>query len=233
MSLLEVKNLVVERGHGPVLLGVDMDVREGEIAGVLGTNGVGKTTLMETIAGLHRPVKGTILFEGRDLTGKSPKEVARAGIRLVPEGRRLFDGLTVEENLRVGAEAASVADWDWVFDIFPRLKERLRHKGGALSGGEQQMVAVGRALVAKPRLILLDEPTWGLAPLLIESLMETIRTISELGTTLVLVEQNVDAALTVTKRLFILAGGHVTNVFSQEEALARPELIESAFMTGA
>jgi ABC-type branched-subunit amino acid transport system ATPase component/ABC-type branched-subunit amino acid transport system permease subunit len=233
VSLLAVRDLVVERGHGPVLLGLDMDVREGEIVGVLGTNGVGKTTLMETIAGLHRPRSGSILFDGQEIAGCKPREVARRGIRLVPEGRRLFDRLTVEENLRVGAEAAGMPDWRWVLEIFPQLEDRLEHKGGALSGGEQQMVAVGRALVGKPRLLLLDEPTWGLAPLLVEGLMASVRRISELGTTIVLVEQNVDAAMTVAERLFLLAGGRVATVVSREEAEARPEIIESAFLTGA
>jgi len=233
MSYLEVRDLVVMRGYGVVLEGIDLDVAEGEIIGVLGTNGVGKTTLLETIAGLHKPERGSIRFDGRELAGRGPNVVARAGLRLVPEGRRLFDRLTVQEHLRIGAEAAGLKDWRWVLEVFPQLEDRLQHKGGALSGGEQQMVALGRALVGRPTLVLLDEPSWGLAPLLVQGVLEAVVDINRRGTTVVLVEQNVDAAVQVSTRLFVLASGEIARVFSREEALNRPELIEQAYLSGA
>jgi branched-chain amino acid transport system ATP-binding protein len=233
MSFLEVRDLVVMRGHGVVLEGIDLDVAEGEIVGVLGTNGVGKTTLLETIAGLHKPERGSIRFDGQELAGGGPNAVARAGLRLVPEGRRLFDRLTVQENLRIGAEAAGLKDWRWVLEVFPQLEDRLQHKGGALSGGEQQMVALGRALVGRPTLVLLDEPSWGLAPLLVQGVLEAVVDINRRGTTVVLVEQNADAAVQVSTRLFVMAGGEIARTFSREEALERPELIEQAYLSGA
>ena len=230
-GLLDVSDLVVKRGPGPVLHGVSLQVDQGEIVGVLGPNGAGKTTLLETIAGLHRPASGTVTFDGEALSGLKPQAIAARGIRLVPEGRRLFSGLTVEENLRIGAEGARLSDWRWVLDVFPQLTARLGNRGGALSGGEQQMVAIGRALVGKPRLMILDEPSWGLAPLLVESVLKAVRDIRALGTTIVLVEQNADSALKVVERAYVLSGGEVTRCLSREEALERPQLLQAAYFS--
>lgn len=230
-ALLDVSDLVVKRGAGPVLHGVSLQVAQGEIVGVLGPNGAGKTTLLETIAGLHRPASGTVTFDGKVISGLQPQVVAARGIRLVPEGRRLFDRLTVEENLRIGAEASGHSDWRSVLEVFPQLTARLTNRGGALSGGEQQMVAIGRALVGKPRLMILDEPSWGLAPLLIEGVLQAIRDIRALGTTIVLVEQNVDSALKVVERAYILSGGEVTRCLSRDEAIEQPQVLQAAYFS--
>ena len=230
-SLLDVSELVVKRGPGPVLHGVSLHVNAGEVVGVLGPNGAGKTTLLETIAGLHRPASGTVAFDGDVISGLKPQTIATRGIRLVPEGRRLFGRLTVEENLRIGAEGGGLSDWRWVLEVFPQLTARLNNRGGALSGGEQQMVAIGRALVGKPRLMILDEPSWGLAPLMVEGVLKAIREIRALGTTIVLVEQNVDSALKVVERAYILSGGEVTRCLGRDEALEQPQLLQEAYFS--
>lgn len=229
MNLLEIKNLFVARGAGEVLHGVNIAVDSDEIVAVLGPNGAGKTTLLETIVGLHRPRKGEILFEGEDLSGTKPQKIAARRIRLVPEGRRLFGTLTVAENLRIGAEGAGLTDWRWVLDIFPQLGGRLENRGGALSGGEQQMVAIARALVAKPRLMILDEPSWGLAPLLVEGVLKAVEDIQKMGTTIILVEQNVEAALKICSHAYVLSGGEIVRSMTRQEALAKPELIHEAY----
>lgn len=229
MSMLSVEDLTVARGAGRVLHDVSLAVEENEIVAILGPNGAGKTTLLETIVGLHKPVSGRIVFDGQDIGGGKPQITAKRGIRLVPEGRRLFASLSVAENLRIGAEGANLDDWSWVLDVFPPLKTRLEHRGGALSGGEQQMVAIARALVAKPRLMILDEPSWGLAPLLVEGVLEAVQNIRELGTTIVLVEQNVDAALKVSERAYILSAGSIVRSVDREEALANPDLIHREY----
>ncbi len=231
MAFLDITDLVVTRGAGPVLHGISLHVEPGEILGVLGPNGAGKTTLLETIAGLHRPASGTVTFDGSAISGLKPQAIAARGVRLVPEGRRLFDRLTVEENLRIGAEAAGLSDWRWVLDVFPQLTARLSNRGGALSGGEQQMVAIGRALVGKPRLMILDEPSWGLAPLLIQGVLKAIGDIRALGTTIVLVEQNVESALKVVERCYILSGGEVTSCLSREQALEQPGMLQAAYFS--
>ena len=229
MSILEVSDLFVARGAGTVLHGVMFEVHSDQIVAILGPNGAGKTTLLETIVGLHRPQSGRIMFEGDDLVGAEPHQIAARGIRLVPEGRRLFSGLSVAENLQIGAEGAGLSKWRWVLDIFPQLESRLGNRGGALSGGEQQMVAIGRALVAKPRLMILDEPSWGLAPLLVDGVLHAVENIRQLGTTIVLVEQNVEAALKVAGRAHILSGGKLMRSLGRDEADARPEFIHEAY----
>lgn len=229
MNLLDIKDLVVARGAGDVLHGVTTSVGSDEIVAILGPNGAGKTTLLETIVGLHRPKRGTVTFEGEDIGGAKPQRIAAKGIRLVPEGRRLFSSLTVAENLRIGAEGAGLQDWRWVLEVFPQLEHRLGNRGGALSGGEQQMVAIGRALVAKPKLMILDEPSWGLAPLLVEAVLKAVQDIRGMGTTIVLVEQNVEAALQIAGRAYVLAGGEIVRALDREEALAHPELIQEAY----
>lgn len=231
MIFLEITDLVVARGAGPVLHGLTAEVRSGEILAILGPNGAGKTTLLETIVGMHNPRKGRIIFDGEDIAGAKPHRIAAQGIRLVPEGRRLFSSLTVAENLRIGAEAAGLREWRWVLDVFPQMEGRLGNRGGALSGGEQQMVAIGRALVAKPRLMILDEPSWGLAPLLVDSVLQAVENIRQLGTTIVLVEQNVEAAMKISDRAYVLSGGEIARSLTREEAIAHPELIQEAYFS--
>jgi branched-chain amino acid transport system ATP-binding protein len=196
---------------------------------VLGPNGAGKTTLLETIVGLHRPLEGDIIFDGENLAGRKPQQIANRGIRLVPEGRRLFGALSVAENLQIGAEGAGLTDWRWVLDIFPQLGDRLENSGGALSGGEQQMVAIARALVAKPRLMILDEPSWGLAPLLVEAVLKTVEDIQKLGTTIVIVEQNAEAALKICSQAYVLSGGQVVRSMTRQEGLDQPAIIHEAY----
>jgi|TARA_B110000259_G_C14031967_1_gene407142 branched-chain amino acid transport system ATP-binding protein len=229
MKLLDIKNLFVARGAGEVLHGVNIDVVSNEIVAVLGPNGAGKTTLLETIVGLHRPLEGDIIFDGENLAGRKPQQIANRGIRLVPEGRRLFGALSVAENLQIGAEGAGLTDWRWVLDIFPQLGDRLENSGGALSGGEQQMVAIARALVAKPRLMILDEPSWGLAPLLVEAVLKTVEDIQKLGTTIVIVEQNAEAALKICSRAYVLSGGQVVRSMTRQEGLDQPAIIHEAY----
>lgn len=229
MTLLDIEDLVVARGAGPVLHGVSTNVREDEVVAILGPNGAGKTTLLETIVGLHRPTRGSIRFEGEEIAGAKPQRIAAGGIRLVPEGRRLFSSLSVAENLQIGAEGAGLQDWRWVLEFFPQLEGRLGNRGGSLSGGEQQMVAIGRALVAKPKLMILDEPSWGLAPLLVESVLRAVEDIRQMGTTIVLVEQNVEAALQVAGRAYVLSGGEIVRTMDRAEALANPDLIHEAY----
>jgi len=229
MKLLEINDLTVARGAGPVLHGVSVSVEQNEIVAILGPNGAGKTTLLETIVGLHKATSGSITFDGENLTNSKAQVIARRGIRLVPEGRRLFAGLTVTDNLRIGAEGAGLTEWKWVLDVFPPLKNRLENKGGALSGGEQQMVAIARALVAKPRLMILDEPSWGLAPLLVEGVLEAAQNVRALGTTIVLVEQNVEAALKISERAYVLSAGEIVLEVDREEALANPDIIHSEY----
>ena len=229
MKLLDIKNLFVARGAGEVLHGVNIDVVSNEIVAVLGPNGAGKTTLLETIVGLHSPLEGDIIFDGENLAGRKPQQIANRGIRLVPEGRRLFGALSVAENLQIGAEGAGLTDWRWVLDIFPQLGDRLENSGGALSGGEQQMVAIARALVAKPRLMILDEPSWGLAPLLVEAVLKTVEDIQKLGTTIVIVEQNAEAALKICSRAYVLSGGQVVRSMTRQEGLDQPAIIHEAY----
>ena len=229
MKLLDIKNLFVARGAGEVLHGVNIDVVSNEIVAVLGPNGAGKTTLLETIVGLHRPLEGDIIFDGENLAGRKPQQIANRGIRLVPEGRRLFGALSVAENLQIGAEGAGLTDWRWVLDIFPQLGDRLENSGGALSGGEQQMVAIARALVAKPRLMILDEPSWGLAPLLVEAVLKTVEDIQKLGTTIVIVAQNAEAALKICSRAYVLSGGQVVRSMTRQEGLDQPAIIHEAY----
>ncbi|WP_104197240.1 ABC transporter ATP-binding protein [Cryobacterium sp. M15] len=230
MSILEISELVVARGAGIVLQGLTVEVANNEIAAILGPNGAGKTTLLETIVGLHRPQSGHVVFDGDDITGAKPHQIAARGIRLVPEGRRLFSGLTVGENLRIGAEGAGLKEWRWVLEIFPQLQKLLGSRGGTLSGGEQQMVAIGRALVAKPRLMILDEPSWGLAPLLVDDVLTAVENIRQLGTTIVLVEQNVEAALKIAGQAHILADGKIQRSLGHDEAIARPEFLREAYL---
>lgn len=211
--MLEVKGLHVHYGKAHALKGVSLSVNSGEIVTLIGNNGAGKTTLLNTISGLVRPSAGEILFEGESLSRLPPEAIVRRGIVQVPEGRRIFPHLTVQENLRLGAftrrERNLSDDFDRVYSLFPVLKARARQPGGTLSGGEQQMLALARGLMAEPRLLLLDEPSLGLAPVLVETIFRTIVEIHEQGTPILLVEQNAFLALTTADRAYVVETGNM------------------------
>ncbi len=212
-ALLEVAG--VEAGYGAIvaLRGVSIEARAGEIVSLIGSNGAGKSTLLRVVSGLVRPSAGSVRFDGEDVTALPPEAIVRRGVCHVPEGRRIFANLSVLENLRMGAyvrPAAEKANLARVLALFPRLEERLRQAAGTLSGGEQQMLAMGRALMAEPRLLLLDEPSLGLAPRLVQQIFEIVRTIHASGTTVVLVEQNAQQALRVAQRAYVLETGTLT-----------------------
>jgi branched-chain amino acid transport system ATP-binding protein len=217
--LLEVRDLTVHHGQLKALSGISLQVAEGEVYAIIGANGAGKTTLMRTIAGLHSPTAGTVLFAGRDVTGLRPEKRATAGIVMVPEGRRLFPSLTLEENLKVGATYARKVSGEaqpWtierVYETFPFMRDRRDQKTAQMSGGEQQQVAIGRALVANPRLLLLDELSLGLAPVIVQRIYDTLPQILASGITVLLVEQDVSQARRVATHLQCLLEGHSTLV---------------------
>jgi branched-chain amino acid transport system ATP-binding protein len=221
----------VEAAYGDILAlrGVDLAVHAGEIVTLIGANGAGKSTLMMTIFGSPRARAGRILFDGRDITAMAPHDIARAGIAQSPEGRRIFARMSVYENLQMGAAVNGGVhfneDLERVFAIFPRLKERIRQSGGTLSGGEQQMLAIARALMSRPRLLLLDEPSLGLAPLVVKLIFDTIRDLNKReGLTVFLVEQNAFHALKLADRAYVLVNGSVTMSGGGRELLARPEI---------
>jgi branched-chain amino acid transport system ATP-binding protein len=220
-ALLRLTNVRAGYDSGDVLQGVDLHVAEGEIVALLGRNGVGKTTLMNTIVGIVRPRGGAITLDGRDLAGAAAHEIARAGVAIVPQGRRIFADLSVEQNLRLARRATSGRDARWgldeVYDLLPRLRERRRHRGDQLSGGEQQMVAIGRALLANPRVFLFDEPSEGLAPLLVDRVRDTIAGLREHGLSAILVEQNLHVAVALADRIAILAKGTIVHEATVDE----------------
>jgi branched-chain amino acid transport system ATP-binding protein len=210
--LLEVRDLVVHHGQLKALSGISLTVFPGEVYAIIGANGAGKSTLLRTIAGLHRPTEGSITYAGKDVTGVRPDKRATAGIAMVPEGRRLFPSLTLEENLKVGATYARPGPWTiaGIYEIFPWMKDRRGQKTAQMSGGEQQSVAIGRALVANPRVLLLDELSLGLAPVIVARIYETLPQILDSGVTVLLVEQDVSQALRVATHLQCLLEGHTT-----------------------
>jgi branched-chain amino acid transport system ATP-binding protein len=212
--MLEVRDIHTYYGHIHALKGISLAVEKGEIVTLIGSNGAGKTTTLRSISGLQRPRQGTIFLDGEDLTAHKAHEVAAKGVAMVPEGRGVFSRLTVAENLDLGAytrrnRQAIQEDLQRVFQIFPRLKERLRQVAGTLSGGEQQMLATGRALMARPRLLLMDEPSMGLAPVLVEAIFDVIKVINQQGTTILLVEQNALMALSVAHRGYVIQTGRI------------------------
>jgi len=235
-ALLEIRKLEAAYGRVVALKGIDLDVKAGEIVTLIGANGAGKSTLMMTIFGYPRARAGTIRFDGRDITAMPAHEIARLHIAQSPEGRRIFSRMTVFENLQMGASIGDPqhfdADIDRIFALFPRLKERIGQRGGTLSGGEQQMLAIGRALMSRPRLLLLDEPSLGLAPLLAKQIFKAIRTLNEQdGLAVFLVEQNAFHALKLAHRGYVMVNGNITMSGTGEELLKRPE-VRAAYLEG-
>jgi len=234
--LLSVKDLHVRYGAVEVLKGITLEVHAGEIVALVGANGAGKTTTLMAISGLAPVVSGKILFDGEGIQGFSPEEIVAKGITQVPEGRRIFQSLTILENLQLGAgfrkDSRKVAeDFQWVFDLFPLLRERQRQLAGTLSGGEQQMLALARGLVARPKLLLLDEPSLGLAPKLVAHLFELIRQIHRLGLTILLVEQNAYQALQLAQRAYVLETGRVVLHGAAVELQENPA-VKQAYLGG-
>jgi branched-chain amino acid transport system ATP-binding protein len=234
--LLSVRGLKSGYGHVMALRGVDLDVNDGEIVTLIGANGAGKSTLMMTIFGNPRAREGRILFAGRDITETATHEIARLRIAQTPEGRRIFPRMTVLENLQMGAtmhsRADAAADLERVFALFPRLAQRATQRGGTLSGGEQQMLAIGRALMGRPRLLLLDEPSLGLAPLIAQQIFEIVRELNARdGITVFLVEQNAYHALKLAHRGYVMVNGTITLSGSGRELLQRPE-VRAAYLEG-
>ena len=226
--LLEVRGLTVAYGGIKAVKGIDFDVAEGELVTLIGANGAGKTTTLKALAGLLQPAAGTVRYDGRDIAGTPAHELVRLGIALVPEGRGVFARLTIDENLAMGAytrrDAAVAADYDRAYALFPRLAERRRQLAGTLSGGEQQMLAIARALMARPRLLLLDEPSMGLAPLLVNKIFETIRSVASEGVTLLLVEQNAKLALETCDRGYVMESGVIALADTAGALLVNPEV---------
>ncbi len=236
MAFLKLQNVHSYYGNIHALKGLSLSVEEGEIVTLIGGNGAGKTTTLRTISGLMHPRQGHISYGGEDITRMPVADIVRLGITQVPEGRRIFGALTVRENLEMGAYTRDdkediTESLDYVFHLFPRLKERIKQPGGTLSGGEQQMLAVGRALMARPTLMLMDEPSMGLAPLLVEDLFEVICTVNDEGVTVLLVEQNAHLALSVADRGYVLETGTIQLQGSAEELVQNPE-VQEAYLGG-
>jgi branched-chain amino acid transport system ATP-binding protein len=235
-ALLSVARLAVAYGGIRALKGIDLEVRRGEIVAMIGANGAGKTTTLKTIARLCPILEGTIVYDGQDLAAVATEDVVAAGISLVPEGRAIFPNLTVRENLEIGAwnhrNAKAIAETtDDVVALFPRLGERMKQEGGTLSGGEQQMLAIGRAMMARPAVLLLDEPSLGIAPRLVADIFEAIARIAETGTTILLVEQNTRLALKYSQRSYVLRTGEIAMSGPSSE-LAQNEEIKAAYLGG-
>ena len=236
MSLLEVKNLVVSYGAIKALRGISFSVEQGEVISLIGSNGAGKTTTLHSISNLIKKNSGSIFFEGTDITNLSADKIVKMGLIQVPEGRRVFANLSVKENLEMGAylrkdKEQIKKDMEWGYELFPRLKERLSQLAGTLSGGEQQMLAMARALVSKPKLLLLDEPSMGLAPILVDEIFEIIKKISSAGTTILLVEQNAYKALSIANRAYILETGEITKDGKASDLITDKAVI-SAYLGG-
>jgi branched-chain amino acid transport system ATP-binding protein len=232
VPLLEIENMHSYYGHIQALRGISLTVNEGEVVTLIGSNGAGKTTTLRSIHGILPPREGRIVFAGEEIQGTPAHEMIGKGIAQSPEGRRIFFRMTVLENLEMGAyhrnDASGIReDMDRVFDLFPRLKERTRQEAGTMSGGEQQMLAIGRALMSSPRLLLLDEPSMGLAPVLVERIFEIIREINKQGTTILLVEQNANVALEIATRGYVLETGAIVNSAPAAELREDPTVREA------
>ena len=234
MSLLKVTNLVVSYGGIEALKGISFEVEQGQIVTLIGANGAGKSTTLRSISGLVPPKQGRIYFEGRDITDFNTQKIVECGIAMVPEGRRVFANLTVLENLRIGAylrkdKDVIEEDIQYVYELFPRLKERTWQLAGTLSGGEQQMLAVGRAVMTRPKLIMMDEPSLGLAPLVVKDIFKIITTLKSTGMTVLLIEQNANAALHCCDYAYVLETGRIITSGTGEEMLAS-EAIQEAYL---
>ena len=230
--ILSIKDLKVSYGGIEAVKGISFDVRQGEIVTLIGANGAGKSSTLRAISGLVKPSGGSISFEGQDITGRNPTEIVKQGVTLVPEGRRIFADLTVLENLRIGAYLRHddlKDDIEWVYSLFPRLKERSWQAGGTLSGGEQQMLAVGRALMSRPKLIMMDEPSLGLAPIVVRGIFDIIREINQRGTTILLIEQNANMALQTADTGYVMETGRITLTGTGEELL-KNEAVQAAYL---
>lgn len=234
MALLEIKDLEVNYGVIKAIKGVSFDVNEGEIIALIGANGAGKTTILHTITGLIQAKKGSIVFDGKELTKTPPHKIVSMGMAHVPEGRRIFQQLSVLENLKLGAytrkdKSEIASTLKMVYERFPRLEERKNQVAGTLSGGEQQMLAMGRALMSKPRIILMDEPSMGLSPLLVSEIFDIIKVINESGTTVLLVEQNAKKALSIADRAYVLETGKIT-LSGDAKELINDESVKKAYL---
>ena len=229
-SILKISDLKVNYGGIEAVKGISFDVPEGEIVTLIGANGAGKSSTLRAIAGLVKPRSGKIEFKGEDITGKDPNTIVQNGVILVPEGRRIFPDLTVQENLRIGAYHRKddiTEDLNWVYDLFPRLKERSWQAGGTLSGGEQQMLAVGRALMSRPKVIMMDEPSLGLAPLIVKGIFDIIREVNKQGVTVLLIEQNANMALKTAGIGYVMETGRITMSGSGMELLENEQVKEA------
>ena len=234
MALLEIKDLEVNYGVIKAIKGVSFDVNEGDIIALIGANGAGKTTILHTITGLIQAKKGSIVFDSKELTKTPPHKIVSMGMAHVPEGRRIFQQLSVLENLKLGAytrkdKSEIASTLKMVYERFPRLEERKNQVAGTLSGGEQQMLAMGRALMSKPRIILMDEPSMGLSPLLVSEIFDIIKVINESGTTVLLVEQNAKKALSIADRAYVLETGNIT-LSGDAKDLINDESVKKAYL---
>ncbi len=229
-EVLQIKDLQISYGGIEAVRGISFDVKAGEVVTLIGANGAGKSSTLRAISGLVKPKAGTVTFEGEDITGKDSNAIVSKGLMMVPEGRRIFPNLTVLENLKIGAYLRNddlEADLEAVYGYFPRLKERSWQAGGTLSGGEQQMLAVGRALMGRPRLLMMDEPSLGLAPIVVQGIFEIINRIHEAGTTVLLIEQNANMALHVADRAYVIENGKIAMEGTGKELLADEKVREA------
>lgn len=236
MNILEVNDLRVNYGAIKAVQGLSMSIKEGSIVTLIGANGAGKSSTVRSIAGLNKSVTGEIIYKGENILGKQPEEILKKGIALSPEGRRIMPHLTVLENLELGAyirkdKDGIKRDIEWIFDLFPRLRERSKQLGGTMSGGEQQMLAVGRALMSNPELVMLDEPSLGLAPILVQEIFSIIRKINEMGKTVLLIEQNAFAALSVANYAYILEVGKII-LEGEGKTMLKDPRVKAAYLGG-
>ncbi len=234
MAFLKIDNINVAYGDIQVLFDVSLHIEKGEVVSIIGANGAGKSTTLKTISGLLHPTKGSIIFNDESIDNLPPEKIVEKGIIHVPEGRRLFPFMSVEENLEMGAYNSRAYDKRFetmktIFELFPRLKERRKQRAGTLSGGERQMVAVGRGLMAKPDVLMFDEPSLGLAPIIIKNMMDAIKKIADSGITVVLVEQNIHVSLSISNRAYVLEQGYVVNSGNAKELLNDPS-VKKAFL---
>jgi branched-chain amino acid transport system ATP-binding protein len=234
LTFLKINNINVAYGDIQVLFDVNLHIEKGEVVSIIGANGAGKSTTLKTISGMLHPTKGSIIFKDELIGNLSPEKIVEKGIIHVPEGRRLFPFMSVEENLEMGSYNSRAYDkrfetMETIFELFPRLKERRKQKAGTLSGGERQMVAVGRGLMAKPEVLMFDEPSLGLAPIIIKNMMDAIKKIADTGITIILVEQNIHASLNISNRAYVLQQGYVVNSGNAKELLNDPS-VKKAFL---